>query len=164
VKQVDVLIVEDEEPKFIHLEKYLNELGNNLKITNARSVDSALNALEDNTPDLLILDMSLPTFDITDNEAGGRPQGFGGTEILRTMSVEDMECPTIVITGYPAFQKETGKTVKLDELSQELKKEFPKFLKGILHFNSTFSEWRVSLKRILEEEGLLKEINENINS
>lgn len=163
MKNINVLIVEDEQPKFLHIEKYLTELRGNLNIINVRSVNSALDALEDNTPDLLILDMSLPTFDITENEWGGRPQGFGGIEILRNMSLENIYCPTIVITGYPAFQRERGNTVRLDELSKELKDEFSQFLKGTLHFNSTFSEWRVELKRIIQEEGLLKDINENIN-
>lgn len=153
---ISVLIVEDEMPKFLHIKGYLIELCGHLEIAHARSVSSALDSLEDNLPDLLVLDMSLPTFDISDNEGGGRPQGFGGIEILRSMLLEDMQCPTIVMTGYPAFQKDSGEKVGLDDLSDELEKEFSVFLKGTLHFNSTFSEWRIKLQQILKKEGLLK--------
>jgi CheY-like chemotaxis protein len=153
---VSVLIVEDETPKFLHIKKYLMELCGYLDIKHARSVSSGLDELEDDLPDLLILDMSLPTFDISDNEGGGRPQGFGGIEILRSMLLEDMQCPTIVITGFPAFQKDSGETVGLGDLSNELQREFSAFLKGTLHFNSTFSEWRIQLQQILKKEGLLK--------
>ncbi len=153
---ISVLIVEDETPKFKHVKNYLVELCGHLEVSHARSVSSALDSLEDNLPDLLILDMSLPTFDISDNEGGGRPQGFGGIEILRSMLLENMQCPTIVITGYPAFQKDSGETVGLGDLIDELQREFGAFLKGTLHFNSTFSEWRIELQRILKKEGLLK--------
>jgi CheY-like chemotaxis protein len=80
---VHILLVEDEAPKSTHIERFLKNLAPNVVISLAKSVNSAFDALEQNVPDLLLLDMSLPTFDIGDRESGGRPQGFGGIEILR---------------------------------------------------------------------------------
>ena len=121
-----------------------------------KSVTSATNYLEHTLPDLLILDMSLPKFDISEDESGGRPQGFVGVEVLREMSIERWLCSTIVITGYSAFQRDGINRVTLDELSRELMTEFPNFLKGVLHFNSSFSEWQVELQNIISKEGVFK--------
>jgi CheY-like chemotaxis protein len=150
-----VLIVEDEEPKFEHIKKHLEKLLTNISLVHVRSVTSATDYLEDETPDLMILDMSLPTFDISEEESGGRPQGFGGIEVLREMAIEKWRCSTIVITGYSAFPRDGENRVTLDELSKELMTEFPNILKGVLHFNSSFSEWQVELKNIISQEGVL---------
>ncbi|MDO6528066.1 hypothetical protein Q4519_20530 [Motilimonas sp. 1_MG-2023] len=148
-----VLIVEDEEPKYVHIKNHIQQILPIVVVSHAKSVTSAVDRLEDNIPDLLVLDMSLPTFDISEEESGGRPQGFGGIEVLREMQIENWRCPTIVITGYSAFQRDGVQRVSLDELSTELMKEFPDFLKGVLHFNSSFSEWQVELEKIITSTG-----------
>ena len=150
-----VLIIEDEEPKYAHIKRHIEKLLNDVSVIHQKSVTSAINYLEDTLPDLLILDMSLPTFDISEDESGGRPQGFGGIEILREMAIETWFCPTIVITGYSAFQRDGVNRVTLEELSEELMTEFSSFLKGVLHFNSSFSEWQIELKNIINKEGVL---------
>lgn len=149
---ISILIVEDEEPKRVHIENFLLTLGIENNFREAQSVNSALYELENNLPDLLLLDMSLPTFDIGDRESGGRPQGFGGLEILRHMSMANLICPTIVITGYEAFLREEG-PFDLSQLRDELEIEFPHFLKGVLHYNSTYAEWKNQLSKVLNEYG-----------
>jgi len=147
---LSILLVEDEDPKRMHVTRYVEACAPGVAITTAKSVNSALDALQDRAPDLLLLDMSLPTFDVGDGEPGGRPQGFGGIEILRHMSYAGITCPTLVITGYEAFPREAGKPVDLTQLRAELADEFPNLFKGILHYNSTFDEWKVELKRMLD--------------
>lgn len=149
MNSIRILLVEDEAPKCDHIQDFLRGLAVEMVITVARSVNAALDNLEIETPDLLLLDMSLPTFDVGDREAGGRPQGFGGIEVLRHMSMAGIECPTIVITGYEVFPKEAGKTVDLSQISNELATEFPNMFKGILHYNSTYDEWKTALQQAL---------------
>ncbi|MBR8272570.1 response regulator [Burkholderia cenocepacia] len=151
MRRPHVLIVEDEAPKLLHIERFLHSVADDLQIVAARSVNSALDELEKMLPDLLLLDMSLPTFDIGERENGGRPQGFGGIEILRYMALADLKCPTIVITGYEAFLRETGKHMDLSQMRSELMTEFPDFLKGVLHYNSSYDEWKDSLSAVLRE-------------
>ena len=115
-----ILLVEDEAPKCRHIERFITDIVRPVSILVAKSVNSALDNIESELPDLLLLDMSLPTFDVGDRESGGRPQGFGGIEILRYMKLAGLQCPTIVITGYEAFLRETGKPLELNELRAEL--------------------------------------------
>jgi CheY-like chemotaxis protein len=147
---IAVLVVEDEAPKLAHIQKLIQGLMPTGTVQVARSVNSAIDALERQTPDLLILDMSLPTFDVGERESGGRPQGFGGIEVLRHMMMAELSCPTIVLTGYEAFPREAGGTVELNQLRSDLMVEFSGALRGVLHYNSTYDEWRIELQKILK--------------
>ncbi len=154
MNSIHILLVEDEAPKSTHIERFLNSLSSRVTITYAQSVNSAIDALEKQLPDLLLLDMSLPTFDIGEHESGGRPQGFGGLEIMRYMKMAEINCPTIVITGYEAFLREAGNLVELSQLRTEWAEEFPQYIKGVLHYNSTYDEWKTELGRALAEFGI----------
>ena len=151
----NILIVEDESPKYEHIRSFFIDMIVDVNIVQSRSVSSAIDYLDDLLPDLLILDMSLPTFDISDQETGGRPQGFGGIEILRNMYLEEKFCPTVVVTGYPSFLKESGEMVGLNELRVELLGKYDDFLKDVLHFNTTTNEWKNEMYRIISEHRLV---------
>lgn len=73
-----ILVIEDESPKRKHIEDFISSRGNGVGMTilRSQSVSSALDVLDEVTPDLIILDMSLPTYEISETESGGRPQGF----------------------------------------------------------------------------------------
>jgi CheY-like chemotaxis protein len=151
---VHILLVEDEAPKRGHIAKLLDELAPGARVSMARSVNSALDVLEGGPVSLLLLDMSLPTFDVGERERGGRPQGFGGIEVLRHMTMAGISCPTVVITGYEGFTREGGTTVDLAQLKVELHDEFPDLLRAMLHYNSTYDEWKTVLARALADAGI----------
>jgi len=154
MRDVRILLVEDEAPKRAHIEKFLKRFGTSVRVTVAGSVNAALDRLDVEVPDLLLVDMSLPTFDVGGNEGGGRPQGLGGLEVLRYMAMADIVCPAIVVTGYEAFPREFGKPVELAQIRGELMEEFPQILRGVLHYNSTFEEWRIQLSDVLQTLGI----------
>jgi CheY-like chemotaxis protein len=148
-----ILLVEDEEPKQRHISAYVREIVSDLELEVARSVRSALDKLNARVPNLIILDMSLPTFDIGGSEGGGRPQGFGGLELIRMMELEEIECPVVILTGYEAFTKAGGQ-VTLDSLGVELAASHPNVFRGILHYNSAYGDWQIRLSSILSELGV----------
>lgn len=144
-----LLLVEDEDPKRRHIENFVRSVRPDAEISIARSVRSAIASLLSHPPDLVLLDMSLPTFDIGTNETGGRPQGFGGRELMRNMELEDISCPVIVLTGYDAFNK-AGEQVGLEELRQELSADHPGIFVALLQFNSAYGDWQDRLRSILD--------------
>ena len=147
-----ILLVEDESPKAGHIKNCLEELRPRCEVRWVRSVRTAIEKLEEGGWQLLILDMSLPTFDIVKGESGGRPQGFGGIELMREMELSEVEVPVIVITGYEAFTKSGGE-IGLGAIARELSDEFPEFFKGILHFNSAYGDWKLKLEELLNRLG-----------
>jgi CheY-like chemotaxis protein len=150
-----LLIVEDEAPKLQNVKELALELNLFDELFEARSVGSALRALREDTFDLVILDMSLPTFDIGVGEGGGRPQGFGGQEVLRYMDRYAVATPVIVATAFEAFA-EKGKAIDLKDLEKSLLSQHPEIFRGIVFYNTMFSKWRDDLrgqiKKVLESE------------
>jgi CheY-like chemotaxis protein len=137
---MNVLLVEDEDPKLAPVLRYLEEQHPDLIVSVVRSVKSALAALREQIPDLLLLDMSLPTFDISESEPGGRPQGFGGIEIVRYLDSVDARVPIIVLSAYEAFSRD-GKNIQLKTLGSEMMRDYPELIIGIVYFNPIQGIW-----------------------
>ncbi|WP_109808767.1 LytR/AlgR family response regulator transcription factor [Sphingosinithalassobacter portus] len=153
---MNILLIEDEAPKRDNIRSLLEQMGLIALVSEARSVGSAIRALRTSSFDLVILDMSLPTFDIAVGESGGRPQGFGGVEVLRYMDRFKLRSAVIVVTAYPAFS-EGNLEIDLKSLTDQLRDQHPTIFKGIVFYNSMFSEWREELRVGIE--GLLRDEN-----
>lgn len=143
-----ILLIEDEVPKQEHILAALKELRPNATIEVARSVRSAIESIVAAQPDLLLLDMSLPTFDVGPKESGGRPQNFGGAEVLRYMDLYEIPLPTIVITAYEAFSM-GGRPVDHGSLHSQLTEDHPASYRGLIYYNSLFAEWRRELADLI---------------
>lgn len=145
-----VLLVEDEMAKAEDIQGFLHVRFDECIVEIARSVRSAVDALRGKTVfDLVILDMSLPTFDITDLESGGSPKGFGGVEVLKYLQKVENNTPTIVVTAFEAFSQ-GAIVVNLDEMRQRLAIEFPQAFRGAVYYNVMFNTWATELESCIE--------------
>ncbi|KPF52046.1 hypothetical protein IP65_17780 [Novosphingobium sp. AAP1] len=147
---MSILLVEDEAPKRKNIRSLLEQMDLLGLVSEACSVGSAIRSLRSSSFDLILLDMSLPTFDIVAGESGGRAQGFGGVEVLRYMDRFKLPTAVIVVTAYPAFSQ-GDKEIDLTELGKNLEAQHPKIFRGIVFYNSMFSTWRDELKTKIEE-------------
>jgi hypothetical protein len=95
--------------------------------------------------------MSLPTFDIAPGEPGGRPQSFGGIEVLRFLDGVDLCIPTIVITAYEAFPKKNGAPIGFEVLTADLRREYPSLFKGLIQFDPIQGQWGDKLRTLVKE-------------
>ncbi len=146
-----ILVVEDEAPKREHLQAFVEDEMPKAECDSARSVRSAVASIRRRTPDLILLDMSLPTFDVTASESGGRPQGFGGREVLRYMDRFGICAKTIIVTAYEAFFSEDRRELALTDLADALAAEHPSNYAGLVYYNSVFGEWRDRLRRLIKD-------------
>lgn len=144
-----LLLVEDEAPKRVNILQTLTEIAPAAQIVEAYSVTSALRRLREETFDLVLLDMSLPSFDVRPGESGGRPQGFGGIEVLRSMDRMSLQVPVVVVTAYEAFPSGEAQ-ITLDALSADLTKAHPRTFRGLVFYNSVFSNWSSDLKALMK--------------
>ncbi len=122
----------------------------NAEITTKDSFRSGLNELIGNSYDILLLDMSLPTWD---RESVKKQEGFerfGGETIMREMKRKNKLTPTIVITMFNEFG--IGKSfIDLIDLDKHLKTEFKEFYKGYVKYSSSERKWEDELKKALEK-------------
>lgn len=147
-----ILLVEDDDRKRSQIESYLREQKPTDRLRCARSLQSGLDALLDERYDLVLLDMSMPTFDVGydeetgEHESGGTPQSFAGWDLLRQMDRYEIDAPVIVISGYEAFPD--GLT--LTELDEALRDEFPSTYYGYVFYSTGVAGWREQLTRALQ--------------
>ena len=148
---MNVLLVEDDEDKRQQLSTFIKcELSST--ITEACSLQSGLRALLINKFDLVILDMSMPTFDITPTEDGGRPQPYAGREILQQMQRRGISSKVVVVTYYDRFGI-SGEETTLEELDKQLFTSFPNTYLGAIHYSIKYVGWQNALKNLLSSNG-----------
>ena len=145
---LSVLVIEDDEFKGKRIVQAIKEILPKAKMNLERAVNSGLTAIVEGKPDLILLDMSLTTFDVGPDEPGGRPQNFGGMEILRQMDRLNIIIPTIVITQHERFVS-GGEEVNLSSLNKELVEEHNKVFSGLVYYNSAKGGWDHRLKSLL---------------
>ena len=154
MSEFNVLIVEDSESKLKSIQGVVERVFPDVCLRKAYSVRSAIDALEEVTPDFIIADMSLPTYDIEVRERGGTPRPFGGIEVFETLERYEMEIPVLVVTSYPVLS-EGSKSLGLTELSKKLRQDFPENFLDTIYFDSAFSDWEFiiesNLKLVVEK-------------
>ena len=145
-----ILIIEDDEFKGKRIAQAIQEICPEATIVLERAVNSGLKAIVERRPALILLDMSLTTFDIGPDEPGGRPQNFGGMEVLRQMDRLNVAIPTIVITQHERFAS-AGEEVNLASLKKELVEEHAKVYRGLVYYNTARGGWREELISLVNE-------------
>jgi DNA-binding response OmpR family regulator len=138
-----VLMIEDDDEKAERVKGFLKDVYVIDEILVARSLQSGLRLILSGSFEFLFLDMTLPNFDRSLHDDGGRPHHFAGREILRQMSREEIICPVIVVTQFGRFGEETEE-VSLLELQSELERRFPNYL-GTVSYKSNVDGWKQKL-------------------
>jgi CheY-like chemotaxis protein len=147
-----VLIVEDDENKRSQLIEFLKARFI-CDILVAKAYKSGMKKIIEEEPNVILLDMTMPTYDIGIDEDGGRPQHYAGREILRQMDRRNINIPTWVVTGFDLFG-EGSDHMSLEQLNTQLLDSHPLIYKGMIHFTSS-AGWKIELNTKLSE--ILKE-------
>jgi CheY-like chemotaxis protein len=152
-----ILVMEDDENKRAKVSDFLQGSVAPITVEVTKSLQSCLRALVGHDFDLVILDMSVPTFDIGPDEPGGRPQPFGGREVLRQMGRRGISVPVVVLTQFDRFG-EGDDMVTLDALDAQLRTDHPKIYRGSVYYNVSTEGW----KEVLMEHLISVLSNENL--
>lgn len=158
-----VLIVEDDENKGKHLSQFVVEGDENIDLHLARSLNSGLRYLRQQHPDLVLLDMTLPTYDTSPDEPGGKTHIFGGQDFLRQMDRFKINIPVVVITQFETFGNPPH-VMGLAELDARLKAEHPSVYCGAIYYHASIHEWKEKLRQVMMEIRGKKRGTDGINS
>jgi len=146
---MNIFIVEDSEAKLDSIRGLLALLFPSADCRVAYSVHSAIESLLQELPELIVADMSLPTYDIERYERGGSPRSFGGIEVFEFLDRYDYQVPVIVVTSYPSLG-DGENALNLKQLSERLKNEFPSNFVGAVYFDSAYSNWESEFSALVE--------------
>ncbi len=97
---------------------------------------------------LVLLDISLPTYDKVGSESGGRFRTFAGREIARKIIRSGSSTKILFITQYSAFS-DRGTSFTFDGLKSELAKECGENFAGMVFYDSSQSAWKDEAFKII---------------
>lgn len=143
-----ILLVEDDEEKRQQLSLFVQEeLG--AQVTEARSRQSGVSALLRDHYDLIILDMTMPTYDITPTEDGGRSQAYAGRDILHQMARRGIQTKAVVVTQFDRFGSAENE-ITLATLNDQLEAAFPITYAGAIYYNVGYAGWQEELRQVMQ--------------
>lgn len=144
-----ILFIEDHPYKLGQVLNFLSEAFHDAKVEVRNSYNSGLKELIINSTayDLLLLDISMPNYDISPEENGGDFLPLAGKLILKEMYLREIATKAIVVTMHGSFEDGT----KLAELDANLKNEFSDNYIGHVYFSAISSEWKNQLANIIKE-------------
>jgi DNA-binding NarL/FixJ family response regulator len=147
---MNILVVEDDENKREQIGRFVSDKYPQACVSYANSQQSGLRAIIKDPIDLIILDMSMPTFDKTVEEDGGRPQAYAGREILKQMDRREIHTPVIVLTGYDKFGEGVD-ALTLPELKSQLVQAHPDCYRGMVFYDVAVEGWKDELMTMISE-------------
>lgn len=138
-----ILIVEDDFNKCKQIKESLQKKWRDIYIDEKKSYQSGLKAIINGKYDLIILDMSMPTYD-----DGERFRAFAGRDILYEMQRRKKYTKTIIVTQFEAFGDDNK--VSIEELKESVENNFKDIYMGIIYYNASLLNWKEEIIKIIE--------------
>ncbi|MDN5107114.1 response regulator [Aliarcobacter butzleri] len=146
-----IILIEDNEHKRKKIKDFISNIDKSILIEEAYSYTSGLKKCLENAFDLLIIDMTMPTYDKSSSESGGRFRTYGGKEIIRQLKRKNKEIPFVVVSQYSKFS-ENNETLSLEEIAEQLNTISKEFYIDTVLYDTSSSNWKILLENILTRE------------
>lgn len=143
-----IFIIEDDLLKLNKIQTFLSAEIAGASIENFGSFNSGLRACESQLPDLVILDMALPTFDRQPNKREGRLRPLGGYDLLGKFALKELPTKAIVLTQLTEFG-DGVEEMSFRDISQICYDEFPNIFLGSVYFGQASLEWQNELRDLI---------------
>lgn len=143
---MQILLIEDNSNKLKQIKRVLTEIYPESNIEEAYSFNSGVRRVYENKWNLIILDMSLPTYDITHTESGGDKKPVAGKNIMKRMLNRKIIVPVVIITQFETFDDDR---ISLNSLNAEFQDGFKEIWKGTVFYGN--DDWSIDLKEILDK-------------
>lgn len=141
-----MLIVEDMDLKANAIKAFIENEYPSINIVRKESYNSSLQEIYSNYSeyDLILLDMTMSTFNVSEEDNGGMPEPLAGRQILDGMFLRDITTPVVVVTMYKSFAG-----LGIAEFDKELREEYSDIYQGYIYFVYNSNDWKESLKQYL---------------
>lgn len=149
-----ILIIEDDEPKIREMRSFIRSLPScaEAQVQERMSYQSGLREIITHPPDLVLLDMSIPSYDRSvDDPKGGRPRPFGGRDILKEVRRSALKTKVIVVTQFAVLKDSNKEEKTLDELTVSLEREFADHFLGAIFYRHSENSWQEPLQRLIAQ-------------
>jgi len=146
-----IYIIEDSDLKLQKIESFLLAKGcDKEKISIYRSYQTGLQAILKAPPDLIILDMSIPTFDKSTDSREGRLRPLGGYDIMKKILFKRIKTKVVVLTQLEFFG-EGAEKISFEQLKTKCSENFADIFLDCIYYSPTESSWCKSLLMYLSD-------------
>lgn len=147
-----ILYIEDENSKAIKVEKYVYKIISDCKIRVRKSYTAGIIEIQNESFDLILLDMSLPLYDFQSGELEEADdfEVFAGIDIMEEMKRTGNYTKVIVVTAFDELGEDKNR-ISIKQLDANLAKEFPELYLGIIHYDDSSLEWNNKLLKLIEK-------------
>ncbi len=143
-----LLIIEDNEPKLNRLRQFCQENLQDYDVEDRRSYNTALAEVvhHGKNYDLILLDVSMNTYDVNGDASDGEQEPLAGSNILRFMKLRKIKVPVIVVTMYESFVD----GIKIDKLDEGFREKYSDFYRGFVYYSLRNEDWIKRLKELTQ--------------
>lgn len=148
MNQLKIILIEDDTKKIEDITAFAKNRLNPKSFVVRESYQSGIKEILSNDYDLLLLDMSIPTFDKSPIETGGPYEKFGGYKVLNEILRKKRPVKTILITMFDDFG-ESDVSITLNQIDSSLKEEFPSVFLGSVFYHARQNKWEDDLMTLI---------------
>ncbi|MGR5126656.1 hypothetical protein [Photobacterium swingsii] len=141
---LDVLIADDDKEKTEELVRVLKsklEIG---VLDFSISYNSTAKKLKNSEYDLVLLDMSMPTFNPKSNKNKPTLKALAGKDIMVKLKYRAIKVPVIVVTQFDIFGRHSD-AIGIEHLISDLRNNFPDNFVGCIYYNTQSNLWEKEL-------------------
>lgn len=152
-KTIDILIADDDNDKTNDLVRVIKKELDVGRIDFSISYNSTAKKLKNNNYDLVLLDMSMPTFDPKSIKSKPTLKALAGKDIMVKLKYRGISVPVIVVTQFDIFGRHSD-AVGIEHLISDLKNDFPDNFIGCVYYNTQSNLWEKELINMID--GIIK--------
>ena len=141
-----ILIVEDDAFKAEDIKSVILKEIRDCRIKVAKSFQSGCEVSLTDKFDLLILDMSIPNFDICSEDQGGETLKNGGELIMRELIDEGRNFNAVILSQYETFAGET-----IEQIDKRLKEFCQSKYMGWIKYSISNNDWQEKLLNTIKK-------------
>src|SRR5690606_21603464 len=143
------LIVEDDSFKYSKIADLLKDLFPESALIHCDNVYDAVNYLRSESPDLIILDMSLPSHPAVAGEGSPVSMPTGGIEIIMELKLlKKNNIQTVVLTQYPDVEIEY-EYYSIPDALNTMKSLYGLQTASVIHYDNDSNHWKDKIKEAL---------------
>lgn len=144
-----ILIVEDDSFKFSKVAAMLREVFDEPELIHEDNVYGAVNFVRSQSPDLIVLDMSLPSHPAIAGQGSPVSMPAGGIEVILELKIlGKTDIQTIVLTQYPDVEIEY-EYYSIEDSEVAIKSLYSMKELSVVHYDHESNDWKDNLKKIL---------------
>lgn len=145
---IHLLIIEDNRTKLARIRELVEKSYPEWLVQDAVSYTGGMRRIYNEKWNIILLDMSLPIYDMIEQDNSGNKKAVAGREIMKRMRNRNIQIPTVVITQFETFGENE---VSINALNQEFQEELSDIWRGTINYNDATNQWEEELVQILNE-------------